>query len=90
MSNRGIYEFSREVKDYIHKRDADKYPPEYNVEVDHICSIRQAKELGIPAWIVSSAVNAQLLSRKENRRKNGKDADPAFVDYLLSLIVKML
>ena len=90
MGHRGSYEFSREVKDFVHKRDAGKYPPGTKVEIDHICSIRQAKELGIPAWIISSAINAQLLSQKENRKKADKDADPEFVEYLMSLIVRLL
>jgi len=90
MGNRGSYEFSQKTKDEIYRRDKHKYPDNDDLEFDHILSVRQAKELGIPAWIVSSAINGQLLTRQENREKSDKDADPVFVDYLLSLIVRMI
>jgi len=90
--NRKGYEFSRRTKHEVYRRDRHKrpeIPPEANMEVDHIVSIRQCREVGIPPFIASSIINAQLLTRKENRTKNGKDADPDFVIYLLSLATKL-
>lgn len=90
MSRRAGMEFSRHVKREVHRRDKHKYPKGTKLEIDHIVSVRQCRELGIPPWIASNIINAQLLSRKENQEKGSQDADPHFVDYLLSLIVRMI
>ena len=92
MGNRRGFEFSQRVKNEVFSRQYHKYgnlDEGVELEIDHIVSVRQCREVGIPAWIASSMVNAQLLTRQENREKSDKDADPDFVDYLLSLIVRM-
>lgn len=93
MGSRRSYEFPQRVKDEVYTRDCHKYSDleeGVELEIDHIVSVRECKEKGIPPWIASSPINAQLLTKKENREKSDKDADPVFVDYLLSLIVRML
>ena len=88
MSRKG-YEFSDRVKDEVYRRQRSSYPADEEVEVDHIVSVRECKQKGIPQSIASSIVNAQLLSKKENREKSDDDADPGFVDYLLSLMTRL-
>lgn len=93
MGSRRGYEFPKRVKDHVYTSEYYKYgnlEEGVELEIDHIVSVRQCREVGIPAWICSSLINAQLLTRKENREKSDKDADPEFVDYLLSLIVRMI
>lgn len=90
MGRRGRYEFPRHVKKEVHRRDTHKHPKGVKLEVDHIVSVRECKDKEIPPWIASNIINAQLLTREENREKSDKDADPHFVSYLLSLIVRMI
>lgn len=90
MGSRGRYDFPKYVKREIRNRDTHKFPKGTKLEVDHIVSVRECKEIGIPSWIASNIVNAQLLTQKDNREKSDKDADPIFVDYLLSLIIRMI
>ena len=90
MSRRGRYEFPRHVKKEVRSLHTHKHPKGTKLEVDHIVSVRQCKDEGIPPWIASNIINAQLLTRRENQEKSDKDADPIFVDYLLSLIVRMV
>ena len=89
MGRRGKYEFSEKTKDEIYRRQRKNFPEDAVIEVDHIVSVRECKEKGIPPVIASSVLNAQLLTKKDNREKSDKDADPTFVDYLLSLMVRM-
>lgn len=88
MARKG-YEFDEKTKDAVYKRDRHKFPKDVAVEVDHIASIRECREKGIPPVIASSIINAQLLLKKDNREKSDKDADPNFVEYLLSLMARM-
>lgn len=90
MGRRGKYEFNRRTKDEIYRRQRQNFPENVILEVDHIVSVRECKEKGIPSFIASSVLNAQLLTRKDNREKSDSNADPIFVDYLLSLIVRMI
>lgn len=84
------YEFNEKTKDEVYRRERHKYPEDVVVEVDHIVSVRECKERGIPPIVASSIINAQLLTRKENREKSDKDAHPDFVDYLLSLMTRII
>ena len=90
MSRRGRYEFPRRVKKEVRRLHTHKHPKGVKLEVDHIVSVRECKDKGIPPWIASNIINAQLLTRAENQEKSDNDADPIFVDYLLSLIVRMI
>ena len=90
MPRRGSYEFSELTKDEVYRKQRHKFPEDAIIEVDHIISVRQCIELGIPDWLCASQINAQLLTRRDNREKSDKDADPEFVDYVLSLVVRML
>lgn len=84
------YEFSEKTKDEIYRRERHKFPEDAEVEVDHIVSVRECRDKGIPPVIASSLINAQLLTKEENRKKSDEDADPGFVDYLLSLMMRIL
>lgn len=90
MGRRGKNEFSKEVKDEIYRLQRHKFPKDAELEFDHIASVRQCRELGIPWWIISSSINCQLLTKEENRKKADKDAPEAFINMLLSLITRMI
>lgn len=90
MGPKSCYEFNKKTRDEIYRRHRHEFPDDAELEIDHIVSVRECIEKGIPPWIASNIINAQLLTKKENREKSDKDADPVFVDYLLSLIVKIL
>lgn len=83
------YEFSREVKDEVWRRQRHLFPEGMALEVDHIVSIFQCQELGIPDWVCANILNAQLLPVAENRRKSNRAADPAVVAMMMSLIRPM-
>ncbi len=83
------YEFSKKTKDEVFRRERHKFPEDEEVEVDHIVSVRQCKEGGIPKEVASSIINAQLLTKADNRSKSDADAPEEKVSKLKSLMPKL-
>lgn len=88
---RGKYEFSDRTKEAARRKWHAENPGNEHeeIEIDHIVSVREAKQRGIPPVIASSMINAQGMRKKDNREKSDKDADPKFVEYLLSLMARL-